>query len=72
MKITIRVKPNARMNAVKPADDGTYQVSVTAPPIDSKANLMVIDVLAGYFGKPKRNISILRGHKGKIKLIEIT
>ena len=72
MKITIRVKPNARKNEVKKLDDGKYVVSVTAPPVDSKANKKVIEVLAEYFGKPKRSILIVRGETSREKTIEIS
>jgi hypothetical protein len=71
MKITIRVKPNARKNEVKQIDTRNYIVSVTAPPVEGKANEKVIEVLAEYFGKPKRCVILLRGETGKIKVIEI-
>ena len=72
MKISIRVKPNARKNEVKPLGENTYLVSVTAPPVDNKANEKMIEVLAEYFGKPKRMIAILRGTTAKKKIVEIT
>ena len=71
MKISIRVKPNARKNEVKKLDDGTYVVSVTVPPVDGKANEKVIEVLAEYFGKPKRQVTILRGGTARQKIVEI-
>jgi uncharacterized protein (TIGR00251 family) len=71
MKITIRVKPNARKNEVKQIDTKNYIVSVTAPPMEGKANEKVVEVLAEYFGKPKRSVTLLRGETGKIKVIEI-
>jgi len=71
MKITIRVKPNARKNEVKKIDAGNYIVSVTAPPVEGKANEKVIEVLSEYFGKPKRCITILRGTAVKTKIVEV-
>ncbi len=72
MKISIRVKPNARKNEVRPLGDNTFLVSVTAPPVNNKANEKVVEVLAEYFGRPKRAISILRGTTAKQKIVEIT
>jgi len=72
MKISIRVKPNARKNEVKPLGDNTFLVSVTAPPVDNRANEKMIEVLAEYFGRPKRTISILRGTTAKQKIVQIT
>jgi hypothetical protein len=71
MKITVRVKPNARKNEVKQIDANNFVVSVTAPPVDDKANEKVVELLAEYFGKPKRSITIIRGGTGKIKVVEI-
>ena len=71
MKITVRVKPNARKNEVKQIDAQNFVVSVTAPPVEGKANEKVVEVLSRYFEKPKRCITILRGETGKIKIVEI-
>jgi len=69
MKIT--VKPNARNNDVQQINASHYLVSVTAPPVDNKANEAVIELLAEYFGKPKRAITIVGGKKRKEKIIEL-
>lgn len=71
MKISVRVKPNARKNDVKEIDENHYLVSVTAPPVDNKANEKVIELLAEYFGKPKRAITIVRGGTSREKVVEI-
>jgi uncharacterized protein (TIGR00251 family) len=71
VKITVRVKPNARKNEVKQIDANNFVVSVSVPPAEGKANEKVIELLSEYFGKPKRSINILRGMIGKIKVVEI-
>lgn len=71
MKITVRVKPNARKNEIKQIDATNFFMSVTAPPVEGKANEKLIEVLADYFGRPKRSITILRGIGGKMKIVEI-
>jgi uncharacterized protein (TIGR00251 family) len=71
MKITVRVKPNARKNEVVKLDEKTFVVHVNVPPVEGKANEKVIELLANYFGTPKRGVTILRGSTGKSKLIEI-
>jgi len=71
VKIIVRVKPNARKNAVEETGGNRYRVSVTAPPADGKANEKVIEILAEYFNKPKRAIRILRGASSKEKVIEV-
>lgn len=72
MKISVRVKTNARKNEVKQIDATTYQVSVTAPPVDGKANEKVIELLADYLGKSKRCFSIVKGVTSKVKIVEVT
>ena len=72
MRISVRVKPNARRNEVKKLGEQRYLVSVTAPPADGKANAGVIELLSRHFGKAKSRIVILKGISGREKLIEIT
>lgn len=71
MKISVKVKPNARKNEVKVIGENTYQVSVSVPPVDGKANEKLIEVLAEYFHKPKREIEIRSGHSSKMKIVDI-
>jgi uncharacterized protein (TIGR00251 family) len=71
MRISIRVKPNAKKNAVEQLEPGHFRVSVTAPPVDNKANEKVIELLAFFFRKPKRAFTMLRGASGKEKVVEI-
>jgi len=72
MRILVKVIPNARKNEVKLLGEGRYQVRVTAPPVKGKANEKVIELLAEYFGKPKRSISIVRGLRTRDKVVEIS
>ncbi len=71
MKISVRVKPNARKNEVRELEKNSYLVSVAAPPVEGKANEKIIEVLAEYFGKPKRCFSIIGGETSKQKIIEV-
>ncbi len=71
MNISIRVKPNARRNEVKELEKNSYLVSVTAPPVEGKANEMVIELLAEYFDRPKRCFVIVRGETSKQKIVEV-
>ncbi len=71
MKISIRVKTNARKNEVVELEPGKYLVSVTAPPVEGKANEKIVEVLSEYFGRPKRCITIVRGGHSKEKVVEI-
>jgi len=72
MKISIKVKPNARKNEVKQIDNNNFVVSVSVPPIEGKANEKVIELLAEFFGKSKRSITILHGRSGKMKIVNVS
>ncbi len=70
MKFRITVKPNARKNEVIPTEDGGFIVRVAAPPIEGRANEMLVEALAEHFQTSKRSISILSGFNSKYKIIE--
>jgi uncharacterized protein (TIGR00251 family) len=70
MKITVRVKPNARKNEVKQIDEKTFLVSVTAPPVEGKANEKMIEVLAEYFRKPKSYFTLIMGTTSRNKIMQ--
>jgi uncharacterized protein (TIGR00251 family) len=71
-RIRVTVKPQAKKPEITKITDSKYQVAVTAPARDGKANLELIEVLAGYLNLPKATIKILRGHSARHKLIEIS
>jgi uncharacterized protein len=71
VKIEVTVKPNSRKEGVEQLPTGTYKVSVNAPPKEGRANERVIELLARHFKIPKTSVVILRGHKGKRKLVEV-
>ena len=70
-KIAVRVSPRAKQEYVTRLADGNYRVAVHAPAQDGKANRALIEILALHFSVPKSAIRILRGQRGRQKLIEI-
>lgn len=71
MKITVRVKPNARVERVEKLDEHRYTVSVKAPPVEGRANEAVIAALAAHFGIAKRRIRLVSGRVGRQKVFEV-
>lgn len=69
--ISVRVKPNARSNEVRKTAPGEFAVSVSVPPADGKANERVIELLAKHFGRPKRDIVLVRGAGSRNKVFRI-
>ena len=71
MRIKVIVKPNARTNSVVKMDDGAFSVRIAVPPVDGRANEKLVEVLAEYFNRPKRFVSIIHGAGSRIKTVEI-
>jgi hypothetical protein len=71
VKLNVVVKPNARKNAVETRQDGSLVVYVSTPPIEGRANERLVEVLAEHFGRPRRDIVIVSGLRGKRKIVEV-
>ena len=66
----MRVTPGASRDEVR-VDDGTVHLRVTAPPADGAANEAVLRLLAAALGRPRRDLTLLRGATARIKLVGI-
>jgi uncharacterized protein (TIGR00251 family) len=71
LKIWVIVKPQAKKRELKKITDEEYAVSVHAPARQGRANEAVIELLAERFSVPKSSVHIIRGEKGKRKLVQI-
>ncbi|HEY3565419.1 MAG TPA: DUF167 domain-containing protein [Casimicrobiaceae bacterium] len=71
-RIRVRVKPNARVSALRDLGDGTWIAEVKAPPVDGKANEELRALVARRFGVAKARVSIRHGASGRAKLVEIS
>ncbi len=69
--LKIKVKPNARAAKLEQAIDGTWVAHVTAPPLDGKANAMLIAMVAKHFGVRKNDVTIKSGAAGRLKRIAV-
>ena len=71
VELFVRVTPKSSMNRVIGVIDHgekTYlSVSITAPPVDGKANRETILVLSDFLHVPKSTIAILRGETSREK-----
>jgi len=71
MKIRVQVKPNSRESAVEKLGGAEYRLKVKASAKEGKANTELVKVLSEYFDIPKSAIIIVKGHKSRIKIVEI-
>ncbi len=71
MKITVKVKPNAKKNEIKKIKEDYYEIRVTVVPEKGKANKKVIELLSKELKIPKSKIKLVRGETSKEKIFEI-
>jgi len=65
--LTVYVQPKASQTRVAGIHDGALKISVTAPPVEGKANAALIKFLAKLFRIPKSAISIESGEQSRTK-----
>lgn len=71
VKLFIHAKPKSKKEFVERVDDTHLIVAVKDPPVNNRANLAIIDVLAEYYGIAPSRVSIVSGHASKEKVVEI-
>jgi uncharacterized protein (TIGR00251 family) len=70
--LTIRVTPRSRKTEFGGVmEDGTLRVRVAAPPVEGKANSVLIKFLAKVLGVRQNRIEIVAGERGLDKIISI-
>ena len=71
MRYAVRVRTNARKNEIRQEGANAFSISVTAPPVDGKANEKVIELIAEFLGARKSSVTIVRGLTSKKKVVEV-
>lgn len=69
--IDLYVQPNARRTEVVGRHDESLKVRVAAPPMDQRANVLLLEFLQEKLEVPASRIAIKRGATGRRKTVEI-
>jgi uncharacterized protein (TIGR00251 family) len=69
--LAVSVQPNAKRNAADGLHDGALRVRLAAPPVDGKANQLLIAWLADELGLPRRAVQLARGEASRRKWLAI-
>lgn len=69
--LSLAVVPNARRTGADGLHDGALRVRLNAPPVDGKANEVLVAWLADALGLPRRAVRLARGATGRRKQVEI-
>jgi uncharacterized protein (TIGR00251 family) len=72
VQFSVRLQPRASTSRVVGVHGDALKVRVTAPPVDSAANEMLVKVLAATFGISANAITILSGAKSRTKLVRLS
>lgn len=67
----MRVYPNAARNELAGFSGGVLRVKVSAPPVKGKANKELIAFLAQKLGLSKGDLTIIKGHTSRNKVMAI-
>ena len=69
--IKVKIVPGSSKNKIIGAYNDALKITITAPPVEGKANKKCIAYLAKYFDVVKSKIKIISGQTSKNKLIKI-
>jgi uncharacterized protein (TIGR00251 family) len=69
---SIKVNPRATKTAITGTVGDALKISLTAPPVDGKANQAVIEFFADIFKIPRSSVTIASGKTSRFKMIRIT
>lgn len=72
----MKVQPNARENEVvgwevDPRAGRVLRVRVHAPPVDGKANRVLLAFLAQHLGLSKAKVRLVKGASSRLKTVEV-
>lgn len=70
--LRLHVRPRASRDQVVGWQDGTLCLRVSAPPVEGEANRAVEALLARALGIAPSRIRVVRGERGREKLVSIT
>jgi uncharacterized protein (TIGR00251 family) len=70
--LSVKIHPRAKKDAITGTLGGALKVSLTAPPIDGKANDACIEFFAKLLQVPRSSVTIASGRTSRGKLIRVS
>jgi uncharacterized protein (TIGR00251 family) len=67
----VRVQPRAARTAITGTVGDTLKLSLSAPPLEGRANLAVIEFFSEIFSVPRSAVQVLTGERSRNKVIRI-
>jgi uncharacterized protein (TIGR00251 family) len=69
--LQVQIQPRASRDEFADIVGARLKIRITASPVDGRANAHLITFLAKRFGVAKSAVTLLRGEKGKTKVIRV-
>ena len=69
--LLLYVQPGAKRTEFAGLHGGRIKLRLAAPAHEGRANEALVEFLAGYYGVPRRNVSIASGARSRIKRVVI-
>ena len=69
--LRLKVKPGSRVDELMQLEDGSWLARVKALPVDGKANVALIALVASHFRLRKAQVHIKSGATGRMKLVQL-
>ena len=70
--IRLRIAPRASRDQVSGLLSDRLKISITAPPVDGKANVHLVKFIAKQFGVAKSRVAVVSGASSRDKTVRIT
>lgn len=71
LTLSVHVQPNARVTGFDGLHDGRLRIRIAAPPIEARANALLIDFLKKTFALRGDRVIIRHGLRGRAKIVQI-
>jgi uncharacterized protein (TIGR00251 family) len=71
VSFAVKIHPHAKKNAINGELGKALKVSLTAPPIEGRANDACIEFFAKLLNVPRSSVTIASGHSSRNKVIRV-
>jgi len=69
--LQVYIQPNARKTEISGEHNGYVKIRIQAQALDNRANQALVKFLAGELNIKPASITLIRGHKSRLKTVEI-